>query len=141
MPQLAQLTRLADRTEMAALTARLTHLLDGRHFEPGRVRVVYTDDVVVTTVRGTLHGLDAVRAHLARTSPADERTRHFNADVLVELDGDSAEVTVNQLVAFFRADQPPHRTAGVRCTYGATRTPDGWRFARATIAPAWIRAA
>ena len=132
--------QLADRMEMADLVARIGYAQDDRDTGPEVLRGLYTEDVVVETVRGTLRGLDSVVTHLARarTGAADERTQHLNTDVRVDLAGDRAEVTVQQLVHFFRPGAAPHRTAGVRCAYRAVRTDAGWRFARAEFAPLWI---
>lgn len=136
---MTQFETLTDRAEIADLVSGLGRWLDDQDFDAGRARTIYTDDVVVGTIRGVLRGIDAVLDHIQRTTPPDERTQHLNTDVLVELDGDRAEVTTNQLVYFFRAGQPPHRSAGLRCAYTATRASEGWRFTRAKIMPLWIQ--
>ncbi|MFG3254822.1 nuclear transport factor 2 family protein [Streptomyces sp. NPDC048172] len=130
--------QLADRAAIADLVARLGHWLDSGDPGTEALRDIYAEDVVVETVRGTLCGLDDVMTHVGRARTGDERTQHFNTDLLIDLDGDRAEVAVQQLVHFFRPGGTPHRTAGVRCAYGAVRTGEGWRFARAEFAPRWI---
>ncbi|MEJ3746557.1 nuclear transport factor 2 family protein [Actinomycetes bacterium KLBMP 9797] len=126
---------MSDRAEIIELNAKL-----GRAWDEGRLddlRDVYVKDARTQSPRGALHGIDTIIDALRPPSPTDERSQHFNTDVIVALDGDQAEVTANQLVYFFRENQPPHRVAGVRCAYTAVRTPAGWRFSRAHITPAW----
>ncbi|WP_307867942.1 nuclear transport factor 2 family protein [Umezawaea beigongshangensis] len=76
---------------------------------------------------------------LRRSGVEGERTRHSNTDVLVDLDGDSAEVSANQFVRFYRDGQPPHRSSGLRLAHTAVRTPAGWRCREAWIVLAWTR--
>lgn len=126
---------VTDRTEIAELVARLAQALDERRFED--LRGVYAPDAETSSPRGALHGIDDIVDVLRRTSPEEESTQHLNTDVVVDLDGDHAEVGTHQLVYFFRRGEAPHRTAGVQARYTATRTPTGWRFARARISPLW----
>ncbi|WP_206790825.1 nuclear transport factor 2 family protein [Amycolatopsis sp. MtRt-6] len=127
----------ADRLEIADLFARLANMLDEcRHDDAGDV---YTPDVVARSPRGEMHGLDQVTAFLKRSEVPGVRTQHVHGDVLVDLDGDHAKATANQLVCFFRDGEPPHRSSGLRVTCAAVRTPAGWRFGEMTAALAWTR--
>ncbi|WP_200876430.1 hypothetical protein [Amycolatopsis rifamycinica] len=58
---------------------------------------------------------------------------------LVNLDGDHAKATANQLVHFFREGEPPHRSSGLRVGCVAARTPGGRRLGGETVALAWTR--
>lgn len=124
-----------DRAEIAELVARLARVLDERRFD--ELRNVYLPDAQTSSPRGTLRGVDEIVDTLRRTSPPDELTQHFNTNVVVDLDGDRAQVSTDQLVYFFRQGEAPHETAGVDARYTAVRTPAGWRFAHAQISPRW----
>jgi hypothetical protein len=137
---------VSDRVEIAELLARLAHLLDesrrdgARPVDADDVRAVYTDDVTVHSPRGgALRGADAVTDLLRRSRVEGERTQHSNTDVLVDLDGDRAEVSANQFVHFYRDGEPPHRSSGLHLAHTAVRTPAGWRFREAWIVLAWTR--
>ncbi|MEW2378079.1 nuclear transport factor 2 family protein [Micromonospora sp. NPDC047812] len=129
------MSHVTDRAEIAELVARLARALDERRFED--LRAVYTPDAETSSPRGALCGIDEIVDVVRRTSPEEELTQHFNTDVVVDLDGDHAEVGTHQLVYFFHRGEAPHRTAGVQAHYTAARTPTGWRFARARISPLW----
>ncbi|WP_419992494.1 nuclear transport factor 2 family protein [Streptomyces boninensis] len=132
-------TRIADRIEIAELFSRLANVLDEHRHDD--IATVYAEDVVVHSPRGgELRGLEEVTAHLKRSQFADEQTLHQNTDVVVDLDGDRARATSNQLTYFSRGDEPPHETGAVRVSASAVRTPAGWRFDEMTIKVAWIRA-
>ncbi|MCG3044074.1 nuclear transport factor 2 family protein [Streptomyces fenghuangensis] len=130
-------TRTADRIEIADLFARLGNLLDEQRHEDART--VYSDDVVVRSPRGEVHGLDELTAHLKQNRVEGERTQHVYGSVLVSVDGDRAEATANQIVYFYRDGEPPHRTSGVRVAGTAVRTPAGWRLDATRIELAWMR--
>ncbi|KKJ98520.1 nuclear transport factor 2 family protein [Micromonospora sp. HK10] len=126
---------VTDRAEIAELVARLAWALDERRFDD--LRTVYAPDARTSSPRGTLAGLDEIVEVLRRTSPEEELTQHLNSDVVIDLDGDRAEIGAHQLVYFYRAGAAPHRRAGVRTRYTAVRTPAGWRLAQADISPLW----
>lgn len=125
-----------DRYEIAELLARLARALDERRLDD--LRTVYTDDAEAVSPRGNLHGLDEIIDVLGRAARPDEQTLHINGAVVVDVDGDRAELSSNQLVYFFAEGQAPHRFSGVRATYSAARTPDGWRLTRAHVVARWI---
>lgn len=139
---------LADRHEVAELLTRLGRLLDeGRHRDapiwiddnPTLTRSVYTDDVVVRSPRGgTLRGIDEVIAFLEASHVEGERTQHVHTDVLVDLDGDRAEVSANTFTYFYRDGAPPHQTGGLRIRGTAVRTTVGWRLSAVEMTLAWI---
>ena len=125
---------IADRLEIADLFAELARVLD--EGTPDELRKVYAKDVVVQSPRGgEIRGIDDVVAFVAATD--DAKTQHLHGNVVVTVDGDRAEASATQLVFFFREGEAPHHRAGVNARYTAVRTPDGWRFDRATITPVW----
>ena len=58
--------------------------------------------------------------------------------MLVDLDGDRAEVSANTFTHFYRDGAPPHQTSALRVRGTAVRTPVGWRVREVEIALAWI---
>ncbi|MEU4835570.1 nuclear transport factor 2 family protein [Streptosporangium sp. NPDC023615] len=137
------LTDLTDRHALTDLVARLTRWLDDSCAAPALdgegLRAVYSEDATVRSPRGGARGVDAVLEYVRRTTSPGEHTQHFTTDVLVDLDGDRADVTANLLVYLFRPGQAPHRTVGLRYAFTAARLPGGWRFTRAEITPAWFQ--
>lgn len=127
----------ADKLEIAELFARLSSLLDERRFD--EAYTVYHQDVRIHSPRGELAGIAEVTENLKKSQVEGEMHQHLHGDVLVEVDGDRARAGANQLVQFFHAGEPPHRSAGLRSTSTAVRTPEGWRFDEMTITPNWIR--
>jgi ketosteroid isomerase-like protein len=129
---------LTDRAEITDLFARLTRLLDEARYNDAAT--IYTPDITVYSPRGgELHGINNVIDYLHKTHVEDVHTQHMHSDLLINLNGDQAHATANQLVHFYRPDQPPHQTSGLNVTYKATRTPTGWRFHQARIALAWTQ--
>jgi ketosteroid isomerase-like protein len=128
-------TLTADRLEITELFARLTRVLDDKDHEG--LRAIYADDVVVHSPRGEFHGIDEVLDYVRRVDDEHERTQHMHTDVIVDVDGDQATASANELVYFYRDGQPPHRTSGLQLAYAAERTPVGWRLTKATIKLAW----
>jgi hypothetical protein len=131
------LTELADRAEITDLFARLGRLLDTAAFDD--IATVYAADVSVRSPRAELHGVDEVTAYLRKSQVDGEHTQHVHGGVLVDLAGDRAEVTADQLVHYYRTDQPAHRQSGLRLAYTAVRTPAGWRFREGRLTLAWTR--
>lgn len=126
---------LTDRLEVADLVTCLGRWLDGHGGDPA---TIYDRDVVARSPRGELHGIDEVVALVGRAGPAGERVQHFHTDILVEVDGDRARVTANQLVQFFQPGAAPHRTSGLQVAYEAVRREEGWRLSVLQIDLAWI---
>src|SRR6266496_3810904 len=124
-----------DHLEVANLFARLSRALDDHE----ALDQLYTKDAKVHSPRGgELDGLDAITEYI-RQSRTEDQTQHMNADLLITLNGDEAQASANQLVHFYREGQPPHQTSGLRVSYTAVRTPEGWRFREAEIKLAWTR--
>ncbi|MFG1998363.1 nuclear transport factor 2 family protein [Spirillospora sp. NPDC048911] len=134
---------LADRTEIADLLSRLNHWLDDhrlswqddrRYADLDRL---YTTDTVARSPRGTVHGLDELIAHVRSHSTDAQRTQHVTSDVLIDVDGDQANVTANTVVYFYRPDEGPFLATGLRASFTAVRTPLGWRLASTEMTPLW----
>ncbi|THV20841.1 nuclear transport factor 2 family protein [Glycomyces paridis] len=137
---------LEDRLAIAALFARLAHLLDDQAFEGAAA--VFTEDVTARSPRAELHGRDALVDFMRRSRVEGEFTQHMHTDPLVDLEpegaqgdqpADRAKASVNSLVRYYREGEPPHRTSGLRLQYFAVRTPQGWRFAEGRTTLLWTR--
>lgn len=128
-------TATTDRLALTELVARLDRALDTTDI--ATLRRIYTADAVVRSPRGGAEGIDAIVEYLTTSGDPDERTQHLATDVVVDLDGDRAEVSANLVDVFFRPGAPPHLAVGLRYDFDARRTPDGWRFAAATVTPLW----
>lgn len=139
-------TCLADRSEITDLLTRLNRWLDDDRLSwqddrryAGLDRL-YTADVALRTPHGTAHGLGELIEHLRRNSTDAQHTQHVTSDVLIDLDGDRADVSANVVVHFYRPGEAPFQTSGLRSAFTAVRTPDGWRFTGAEMTLLWRRA-
>jgi hypothetical protein len=119
-----------DRQDITDLISRLGRWLDDKRFDDARS--VLTEDVTVITPGGQAEGLERVVAQASRNHQVP--TQHLITNVLVDIDGDTAEATANLLVTFAgdTLDQQ-----GERYRFDAARTPDGWRLRRIEVTPIW----
>jgi SnoaL-like domain len=140
-----QIEQLGDRQAIADLIARVGVMLDQKRFE--EAPSILADDVTVQTPGGSSRGRAAVMAQAERSHTV--RTQHLITDVLIELDGDTAQARANQ-VATFAPDRPESRllingveqsdayfTVGGRYRFEAVRTGDGWRLTRIESETVW----
>ena len=132
------LRELADRAELADLVARHSLWIDEGRYD--RTDELFTDDVVVTTARGEVRGVEAL-VEAARTRHASYAgTLHSKANVVVDLDGARASVRAND-VAVYLLDDATEAVAAAIHRYGARRTERGWRFDRLEVTPVALTAA
>jgi SnoaL-like domain len=137
--------QIADRQAIADLIARVGVMLDEKRFE--QAPSILADDVTVQTPGGSSRGREAVMAQAERTHTVT--TQHLITDVLIELDGDTAQARANQ-VATFAPDRPgarlvvngveqadPYLTIGGLYRFGAVRTAAGWRVTRIESETLW----
>ncbi|MFQ6396374.1 nuclear transport factor 2 family protein [Nocardia sp. KC 131] len=129
-------TLIADRIEIADLFTRFARLLDEKRWEDADT--VFTDDVEVHSPRIQVRGTDKVVDYMRQAEVEGEHTQHITTDVLVSVNGDQAVASGNSLVYFYRDDQPPHQTSGLRLACTVVRTPAGWRLRETRIMLAWI---
>lgn len=130
-------TVIADRIEIADLFSRFARLLDEQRWEDAGT--VFTDDVEVDSPRIRVRGIDKVVDYMRQAEVEGQHTQHTTTDLLVNVDGDQADVSSNSIVYYYRDGQPPHQTGGLRQACVAVRTPAGWRISETRIMPAWIR--
>ncbi|GHE76849.1 polyketide cyclase [Amycolatopsis deserti] len=123
---------LADRDELADLVARHSLWLDeARYDETGRL---FTEDVVVTSLRGQARGVEALVALARAGHDKYLRTLHSKSNLVIEVDGDTATVRAHDIAVYVLDDKTEAVAAGIH-HYRARRTGDGWRFDHLTITP------
>ncbi|WEV27119.1 nuclear transport factor 2 family protein [Streptomyces sp. 71268] len=126
------LRELADRAELSDLVARHSLWIDeGRYDETDRL---FTQDVVVTSLRGEAHGIEQL-VDLVRARHDDyARTLHNKSNLVIEIDGATATVRAHDIAVFVIDDSTEAVAAGIH-RYRARRTDAGWRFDRLDITP------
>jgi hypothetical protein len=122
------LEALYDRNEITEVVAGLGRWLDDKRWD--HADEVLAADVRVTSPGGVAEGRDAAVAQARRNH--DEVTQHLFTNVVVDLDGDRADVGAESLIAL-----GPERRVGSRYALGLVRTPAGWRIDALTVTPIW----
>jgi ketosteroid isomerase-like protein len=131
------LVELLDREAVSMLVHRVGACLDDARFDD--LRQLLAEDVVVRTPGGVSEGVDAVLAQASRNHDAEERIQHVITDVLVDVDGDRAEVRANLVVTFGRGalSNPPYFVMGEIYEFRARRDADGWRLTSIATRAIW----
>ncbi|SFD57094.1 nuclear transport factor 2 family protein [Streptomyces aidingensis] len=126
---------LADRLEIQELVTRHALWMDERaRTDP---RLLFTEDVAVTTPAGPVQGIGPLVDRIHRHHPDAERAQHRLSNILVDLDGDRAAVrALLHVTRIPRPDSEPLFLGGTY-TYRAVRTPAGWRLAGLEMTPLW----
>jgi len=122
------LNALADKDAIRELLARYCFLLDG--FRLGEFASLFTADGEWISRNGQATGPEAIERLLRGLVPEPapgRRRKHFTANIVIELAGDSATVISNFLVVRDGETGPAIAVAG---TYDdiVVRTADGWKF-------------
>jgi hypothetical protein len=128
----ALIRALADRAELADLVARHSLWIDERRYD--ETDRLFTEDVVVRSPRGEASGIEALLELVRRGHDAYVRTLHTKANLVIEVDGDTATVRAHDLAVFVIDDQTEAVAAGFH-QYGARRTEHGWRFDHLVVNP------
>lgn len=126
---------LSDRAELTDLVHRLGRWLDGRG-DGDPVRVL-TEDVRASTPGGEVRGRAAVVAQARRNH--DLPTHHLIGNVLVDVEGDVAEVVANVTGHFVRTEGAaagPTELGG-RYVLGAERVDGRWLLTSVEVEPVW----
>jgi hypothetical protein len=138
---------IADRQAIADLVARLGRMLDEHRFD--EAPAILAEDIAIDTPGGTARGHEAVVTQARRNHAV--RTHHVISDLIVELDGDSAQIGANVIVTFSPTSEEPgarltmggtelpesHLMLGERYAFEAVRTADGWRLASIATRRLW----
>lgn len=122
---------LADRVELAELVARHSLWVDEGFADTSRL---FTEDVVVTSIRGEAHGIEALNALARKGHETYARTLHNKCNIIIEIDGDTANVRAHDIAVFVIDDKTEAVAAGIH-RYEARRTAHGWRFNRLEVSP------
>ncbi|BCK54799.1 nuclear transport factor 2 family protein [Nocardia wallacei] len=122
---------LADRAELTELVARHSLWVDEGFADTG---LLFTEDVVVTSVRGEAHGIEALTALARKGHDAYARTLHSKCNVVIEIDGDTATLRAHDL-AVYVIDAETEAVAAAIHRYRARRSASGWRFDRLEVSP------
>jgi hypothetical protein len=125
------LNDLNDRREITDLVSRLGLWLDEGRFD--EAPSILTEDVAVSTPGGQASGLERVIAQ-ARRNHRFDRLQHLISNVLIDLDGDRADVRANLVATFVGSAVEQH---GERYRFQAVRRPEGWRLSRVEVEPVW----
>jgi len=124
---------LNDRREITDLVSRLGLWLDEGRFD--EAPSILTEDVAVSTPGGQAEGIERVIAQ-ARRNHQYAGLQQVISNVLVDLDGDRADVRANLVATFVGSAIEQH---GERYRFEAVRTPDGWRLSRVEVKAVWLR--
>ena len=129
-----EVTELVARNAITELVYRLGVALDDGRFDD--LRSIFTEDSTASTPGGSVEGIDALIAQASRNHSRERRNHHVITNVLVDLDGERADVRANLVVTFAR-DAVPYFTLGEVYRFDARRTPDVWRLSRVESTPVW----
>jgi hypothetical protein len=128
---------LADRAALEDLVARHSVWIDeGRWEETDRI---FTEDVAVKSPRGEARGIEELLALVKRGHDTFAQTVHNKANLVIDLDGDTARIRAHD-IALFVVDDASAAIAGGIAHYGARRTADGWRCTSLEIVPGALTA-
>jgi len=134
---MSDLTTAIDRLDIERTIISVGRCLDERDFDG--LRDLYTPDASVSTPGGEVSGHDALVEQARSRHTGDEGIQHLITNLLIEQDGDRAEVRANLLVAFAKTGvrDPSPFLLGEVYRFDLQRTPGGWRIARLSSTPVW----
>ncbi len=140
----AKLQQLVDHHDITDLVYRLGVALDEGRFD--EMRSLFIEQATARTPGGTAEGRAALITQASRNHTPDRRIQHVTTNVLVDVDGDRANVRANLVVNFgsvIGTDEsalapPVQFTLGEVYRFAAVRTPTGWRFSSVETSPVWM---
>lgn len=135
-----QVRALTDRAEITDLMDRYLRSLDGGDFDEEWACAFHTEDVTAEMPIGTVHGRDALLAHIRRGMALFDRTVHLGTNAVIEVDGDRATARGSQLSTHVLADG----SDGLFISAGHAdteliRTADGWRISASALRVVWTQ--
>ncbi|MFJ4472378.1 nuclear transport factor 2 family protein [Streptomyces sp. NPDC089424] len=125
-------------TVAPVLVHRLFRALDAREFAPGWMGGLATEDVRMETPVGAAEGVTAVGQLAVEAVERFVRTQHMASGILVDAEGERADVSWNAHMTHVHEDGSLF-TVGGRFDAEVRRTPDGWRFSRMAVRPVWTQ--
>jgi 3-phenylpropionate/cinnamic acid dioxygenase small subunit len=122
---------LNDERAIRRLMTRYCHLVDDGAFED--IPALWTNDAELLLRGETATGPAAIVARIAGRQTPELRGLHVSANVLIDVDGDTAQAVSDFL--FMRREGGPDPVVKFIGRYHDrfVRTPDGWRFRRREI--------
>lgn len=128
---------MSDRHAVEELVSRYGAMADERAFDDAAS--ILADEVVAEYPFGRHDGLTAVADAGRDGLGAFAATQHVIANLLVEVDGDQAEVRANLIAVHVHDANVPeaHFDLGGVYRFAARRTPQGWRLTRIHLTAVW----
>ncbi|GGT13522.1 nuclear transport factor 2 family protein [Streptomyces chromofuscus] len=120
------------------LVHRLFRGLDARDSSPAWMRDLVTEDVRMETPVGAAEGAEAVGRLSQEAVGRFVRTQHLASGILVDVDGERADVSWNAHMTHVHEDETLF-TVGGRFDAEVRLTRDGWRFSRMAVRPVWTQ--
>ncbi|MBB4934298.1 hypothetical protein F4561_005118 [Lipingzhangella halophila] len=140
-PTNTQLSELLDRAALSDLLSRHGRWLDEKRFD--EARSIFTEDATVVVGSGEVTGVDQIAALALRSHGDYAFTHHLTTNALIDISGDRAELTAQQLAVFCRTESEglprPEFTVGERYRMSAVRTGQGWRLSHVEGDRLWRR--
>ncbi|MEV5511042.1 nuclear transport factor 2 family protein [Streptomyces orinoci] len=137
------LQQITDRLDIERLVNQYLRSLDNKSYENDDrwAHRYFTEDAWSGTPVGVYEGADAQLSSTRRGMAPFEGTVHFGSNVMVELDGDRAEVRWNQLSTHRLREGEGDRLffSGGHVEAEVVRTGEGWRMRRMRLAIAWTQ--
>ncbi|MFE2151078.1 nuclear transport factor 2 family protein [Streptomyces lavendulae] len=135
-----QLQALTDRAEITDLMDRYLRSLDDGVFDDEWAAAFHTEDVTAEMPIGTVHGREALTAHVRRAMALFDRTVHLGTNTGIELDGDRATARGAQLSTHVLADGSGDLFVSAGHTEAhLVRTADGWRISATALRVVWTQ--
>ncbi|MFD8019344.1 nuclear transport factor 2 family protein [Streptomyces lavendulae] len=135
-----QLQALTDRAEITDLMDRYLRSLDDGVFDEEWAAAFHTEDVTAEMPIGTVHGREALTAHVRRAMALFDRTVHLGTNTGIELDGDRATARGAQLSTHVLADGSGDLFVSASHTEAhLVRTADGWRISATALRVVWTQ--
>lgn len=131
----ADVLALRDRAELTDLVGRLARWLDGRASEDPAL--LFAPEMRASTPGGEVEGRDAVVAQAQRNH--DLPTHHLLGSVVVDLHGDTAQISASMTGHFVRSEGavPGPTELGAGYELGAARRDGRWRLTSLLVRPVW----
>ncbi|GAA2608948.1 nuclear transport factor 2 family protein [Actinomadura fulvescens] len=136
-----------DRVEIIELVDRYMLSLDEAVIDEEWAARFHTADIATWTPVGNTDRLDGIADATRVALERFQRTQHFAANHIVDLDGDRASVRWNALMIHLHLDETQasrgeplggHFDVGGIFQAEVVRTRQGWKFRRLDVRPVWL---
>ncbi|MFI9724199.1 nuclear transport factor 2 family protein [Streptomyces sp. NPDC052396] len=137
------LQKISDRLDIERLINDYLRSLDEKSYDGDDrwAHAYFTEDAYSRTPIGEYRGVGAQLTSTRQGMAPFERTVHFGSNVIVELDGDRAEVRWNQLSTHKLREGEGDRLffSGGYVEGEMVRTGEGWRLRRMVLEIGWTQ--